>query len=241
MSAGLHAAMFSMAWFDTFAATVDKEVLAIELEGIARVLPIRSYPRLLDVGCGIGRIAGPLAARGYRVTGLDINLPALLAAARCVPGPQYVALDRRHLGRMRWQFDAALVLWHSLGFDGRAEDGRMLEDLARVVRPGGRMILDLFHPEWLLANPRRGEPDALGRGATSVRRWVDGSRCFHDIRYADGSTDDIQFALYEPDEIAELAHGAGWDPGDAMAWLNPTRRPESDCARYQLVCTNRHA
>jgi len=79
--------MFPLDWFDTFAATVPGRLIEIELEGIARTLPVQSFRRILDVGCGIGRIAGPLAARGYSLTGLDINVDALAAARRRARGP----------------------------------------------------------------------------------------------------------------------------------------------------------
>jgi 2-polyprenyl-3-methyl-5-hydroxy-6-metoxy-1,4-benzoquinol methylase len=58
--------MHSSEWFDAFAATVLASIIDAELAGIASVLPIEQYRRVLDVGCGIGRIAGPLSLRGSR-------------------------------------------------------------------------------------------------------------------------------------------------------------------------------
>jgi SAM-dependent methyltransferase len=116
--------MYSQEWFTTFAATVPASIIANELDGIARMLPRNQYPRLLDVGCGIGRISGPLHTRGYAVTGLDVNVDALRTASRQASGPRYIALDQRHVDRLRWTFDGALVLWNSLGFVGRAPISR---------------------------------------------------------------------------------------------------------------------
>ena len=53
----------------------DKEIL----EALQAMIPEAS--RILDVGCGYGRIAVPLAAVGHRVTGVDIA-PALMTEAR---------------------------------------------------------------------------------------------------------------------------------------------------------------
>jgi SAM-dependent methyltransferase len=225
--------MYASEWFDTFAATVPASIIDAEIAGIASVLPIEQYQRVLDVGCGIGRIAGPLSLRGYAVTGVDINVDALLQAHRSSPRPRYVALDQRHIGRMCWGFDAALVLWNSLGFVGRTVDRETLAGCAEVLRPGGKVILDLYHPEWLERNQKSGERDARG---PVLRRWVHHGRCFHEIRYASGRIDAIQFDLYHPQEIRELAQHAGLEPLIEMASWQPESLPDAQWPRYQFVC-----
>jgi SAM-dependent methyltransferase len=225
--------MYSSEWFDTFAATVPASIIDTEIEGIVSALPIEQYRRVLDVGCGIGRIAGPLSLRGYAVTGVDIHVDALRKARRLAPRLRYVALDQQHIGRLRWVFDAALVLWNSLGFVGRPVDREMLAGCAAVLRPGGKVILDLYHPEWLERHQKAGERDARG---PVVRRWVHGGRCFHEIRYASGRIDDIQFDIYHPQEIRELVRQAGLTPLVEMASWRPESLPDAQLPRYQLVC-----
>ena len=226
--------MYSNEWFQTFAATVPAWITATDLDGISGALPRDQYRRILDIGCGIGRIAGPLSARGYAVTALDINVEALRTASRRAPGPSYVALDQRHIGRMRWVFDGALLLWNSLGFVGRGTDLETLAGLADVIRPGGKIVFDLYHPEWLRRKEQFGEPDE--RGAVSIHRWIRDGRCFHEIRYANGQADDIQFDVYRPEEIRALARRAGFEPGLEMVWWSSESRPSPDFPRYQLVC-----
>lgn len=225
--------MYSSQWFETFAATVPAEILAADVSGIAALLPLAEYARVLDVGCGIGRVAGPLAARGHAVTGIDVNVAALREARRVAPGVRYLALDQRDVGRMRWRFDAALVLWNSLGFVGRDADLAMLAGLTRVLRPGGRVVLDLYHPDWLQQNEKMGERDARG---AEVRRWLRDGRLFHEIRYDGGRVDDIQFNVYRPDEMRELCRRAGLEPGADMVWWRPETRASRDVPRYQLIC-----
>ena len=108
--------------------------------------------------------------------------------------------------------------------------------VAAVLRPGGKVILDLYHPEWLRRNERAGEPD--DRGA-SVRRWMRGSRCCHQIRYANGQVDDIQFDVYEPSESRDLCHRHGFEADAEMVWWNPQTPASPEYPRYQLVCTRR--
>ena len=226
--------MYSLEWFTTFAATVPGALTSADVAGITALLPRSEYPRVLDVGCGIGRVSGPLVERGYTVTGLDVSLAALRIARERAPGASYVALDQRHVGRLRWHFDGALVLWNSLGFVDRGTDVETLSGLAAILRRGGRVVFDCYHPAWLQRNERRGEPD--DRGA-SVRRWLRAGRCLHEIRYPNGQVDEIQFNVYEPEELAELARGAGLRPVRMMTAWRPSAPPSADAPRYQLLCT----
>ena len=97
--------MYSVDWFETFAATVPTSIVNTEIEALVGMLPMPHYRRVLDVACGIGRISGPLSGRGYAVTGLDISVDALRAAKGNAPLADFVALDQQHVGRMSWQFD----------------------------------------------------------------------------------------------------------------------------------------
>jgi SAM-dependent methyltransferase len=227
--------MYSSEWFETYSATVPASIIEADLRGITATFPLDRYPRILDVGCGIGRISGPLSAQGYSVTGLDVSVDALRTAHRRASGPQYVALDQRHIGQLKWVFDGALFLWNSLGFVGRSADLETLAGVAAALRPGGSVVFDLYHPDWLQKNDRSGEPD--DRGAASVRRWTRDGRCFHEIKYANGQVDDIQFNVYRPEEIRDLSRRVGLEPGVEMVWWSSESRPSPGSPRYQLICT----
>lgn len=226
--------MYSTEWFETFAATVPASINDADLDGIAAVLPCGEHARLLDIGCGIGRIAGPLAARGYTVTGIDVSLDALRIARQAHPAVRYVGLDQRHIGTMRWVFDGALFLWNSLGFVDRDADLETLAGVAGAVRRGGKVVFDMYHPDWLEQNQRAGEPDT--RGAAAVRRWLQDGRSCHEIRYANGRVDDIHFNVYRPEELGALARRAGLQPAAAMLWWKPDVRPSAEFPRYQMIC-----
>ena len=226
--------MYSDAWFDTFAAQVPESTSAGDVAAIQRLAPPNEYPRLMDVGCGSGRATGRLVECGYRVTGIDTSAGALRTARERAPGARYIALDQRHAGRLRWTFDVVIVLWNSFGFGSRAADLETLRGLGRVVRPGGRALLDLYHPDWLAANEQSGVVDE--RGAT-IDRWVRDGRCFHEIRYVDGSVDDIQFNVYHPDEMDDMLRRAGFRTDSHLVWWKSEARPGVSFARYQVAAT----
>jgi SAM-dependent methyltransferase len=228
--------VYSTAWFETFAAHVPESTTAGDIAAVQALAPSDQFPRLVDVGCGTGRAACRLVERGYDVTGIDTNVEALTTARRLCEGATYVALDQRYVGHLRWTFDVAVVLWNSFGFLSRENDGETLHGLARVVRPGGRLLLDLYHPDWLSANPQ--SETVHERGAT-INRWVQDGRCFHRIRYRDGSSDAIEFNVYRPDEISGMLCEAGFRVDAELVWWQAEMAPGPRFPRYQMVCSRR--
>ena len=107
---------------------------------------------LLDVACGFGRHAVPLAAAGFTVTGVDRSAALLAEAQRRAgtAGPRLVQADYRELPFEDASFDAALNLYTSLGYLGDEEDARVLAEIARVLRPGGRLVIELLHRDLLV-------------------------------------------------------------------------------------------
>lgn len=104
---------------------------------------------VLDVGCGGGLLAEEFAALGCRVTGVDQSVPTLDAArAHAAHGGfdiGYVEGDAARLPFAGGQFDVVCccdVLEH-------VDDvGRVLADIARVLRPGGVFFFDTINRTW---------------------------------------------------------------------------------------------
>jgi ubiquinone/menaquinone biosynthesis C-methylase UbiE len=110
---------------------------------------------VLDVPCGFGRHAVPLAREGYRVVGVDRS-EALLAEARRRAGdagsPTLVRADYREMPFGDESFDGALNMFSSLGYLGDSEDTTVLGEIARVLRPGGRLVIETMHRDLLLCD-----------------------------------------------------------------------------------------
>jgi SAM-dependent methyltransferase len=225
--------MYSLAWFNTFASTVAADVLEAELAAIEAMAPPAEYPAALDIGCGVGRASAGLSLRGYRVTGIDVNADALATARTRAPGVQFVELDQRRVGDLVGPFDLALVLWHSIGHASPADDEQTIRAIASVLRPGGILLLDMFHPDWLATHGRIDYHDE--RGAT-INRHVRGGRCINRIEYVGGGVDHIEFNVYTPSEMTRLAAAAGFEVAAPIAWWRPELAASEEHARYQLKC-----
>jgi demethylmenaquinone methyltransferase / 2-methoxy-6-polyprenyl-1,4-benzoquinol methylase len=109
---------------------------------LARVGP---GSRALDVGTGTGDLAIELARRGAAVTGLDFAPAMLEVARRKAPDVAFERGDALALPHGDGEFDAVTV-----GFGARnfSDLNRGLREMARVTRPGGRVVvLEITSPQ----------------------------------------------------------------------------------------------
>ncbi|MFQ6028933.1 MAG: SAM-dependent methyltransferase [Dehalococcoidia bacterium] len=96
-----------------------RETTQAEADFIEETWQLPPGARILDVPCGGGRLALELAARGYRVTGVDIAQPLLdRAEAQAVARGLTVDWECRDMRDLSWEgeFDAALCWWSSFGY-----------------------------------------------------------------------------------------------------------------------------
>jgi SAM-dependent methyltransferase len=97
----------------------------------------------LEVGCGEGRVARDLAARGHTVTGIDTSLTLLRAAAEAHPEGTYAVADAAALPFDDGAFDL-VVAYNSL-MDMEDMPGAVRE-AERVLAPGGALCVCITHP-----------------------------------------------------------------------------------------------
>jgi SAM-dependent methyltransferase len=106
-----------------------------------------SVARVLDLGCGTGRLALSLAAAGHAVTGVD-PAGASLAAARAKPGAEHVTwVEGTSPILPDASFDVAVMTSHVAQFFVEDDDWRRtLVDLRRSLVSGGRLVFDTRDP-----------------------------------------------------------------------------------------------
>jgi ubiquinone/menaquinone biosynthesis C-methylase UbiE len=174
--------------------------------------------KLLDVPCGFGRHAIPLAEDGFDVTGVDRAAALLEEAKRRSDKPAWVLGDYRELPFADATFDTAINLYTSLGYLGDAEDTAVLAEIARVLKPGGRLVIETMHRDLLVRTFDESGWQLLGEGRLLLEQ-----RAFDPIGGiaqdtqtligSDGRRESQTFAtrIYSATELVAMVRAAGFE------------------------------
>ncbi len=128
-----------------WSATYDQPLRLFPIEEPPMRALIDSIPpgTALDAACGTGRYSAILAHRGHAVIGVDVSAAMLDMAREKLPGADFRAGDLTALPLPGDSVDAvvcALALVHIPGVSAA------LREFARVLRPGGRLLISDVHP-----------------------------------------------------------------------------------------------
>ncbi len=205
-----------------------------EVAAAVAILRLSSGQRVLDLCCGDGRHAVALQRRGYRVTGADASLSLLKKAgaraarvlgeegdepAPSVAHPHFVAGDARALP-LRARFDAALLLFSSIGYGSHEDTLAMLAAARGALVAGGQLLVECAHRD---LHVQRLGPSLTARDWTELR----GARVLTERRLdpiagvehalfrlqREGQaevTKRFQHRLYTPTELVPLLARAGF-------------------------------
>jgi SAM-dependent methyltransferase len=167
---------------------------------------IEAGTSVLDLGCGPGRIAGPLVALGHAVTGVDDGAGMIEALP---PGVEGVVADARTV-RLGRRFGAVLLTSHLVNAPG---DGRVFVATAAAhVEPGGLVVGETYPPGWDAAASVGRETRLGDARIRMLRATVDGDLLQAEVRYGvDGREWSQSFTARILDESAlrELFAGEG--------------------------------
>lgn len=118
-----------------------------DLAGEARMMDamLPRASRVLDAGCGTGRVGAELATRGHQVTGVDADAALILAARADYPEQRWIAADLVDLDLSSHgdpePFDAAVVAGNVMLFVAEATEEQVLRRVAAHLRPDGFAVI----------------------------------------------------------------------------------------------------
>lgn len=137
-----------------------------DLHGEARTIDamVSREARILDAGCGPGRVGGELAARGHQVVGVDVD-PVLIAEATAVfPGSTWLVQDLAELdlaaAGVAPGFDAIVAAGNVMTFLAPSTRELVLRNLGEALADDGRLVVGF----------------GVGRGYTSEEFFRDAER-----------------------------------------------------------------
>jgi SAM-dependent methyltransferase len=199
-----YVSLFGEEYFQIYGPLLPEERTAREVEGILTLLALPPGSRILDLACGHGRHAIPLAKRGYRVTGQDLS-EVFLKRARADAEAHAVDVRWVH-GDMREipfedEFHAVINIFTAFGYlESDDEDQRVLQQVHKALRPGGRFLLETMHRDALV---RSFQPFAVMRHQGGL--LVTEERHFDQL----GGRTAVRVTLLYPDgRRTELSHEA---------------------------------
>ena len=140
-----------------FAERLCDERSESEAKTITSLLGLKAGEHVADVACGHGRISNRLARDGMVVRGVDTEARYLdLArsqATRWGVDASYEEGDMRALPWADSTFDAALIWATSFAYFSDDENSIVLQELGRVLRPGGRVLVETFSKDFVVHGP----------------------------------------------------------------------------------------
>lgn len=225
---------YSSQWFQFFHIPIGEERTKREVEFICAVAPLPEYRRVLDVCCGMGRHARALASRGYSVTGVERDGATIEKARELAGGPNYIRADIRDYQPPKSAYDLITIMSQSFGHFDAATNREVLARLAGGLQRGGRLLLDLWNPEFFAAH--QGARDLeTSAGVIREKKRFEADRLFVRLSYPDGAKESFEWQLFNSAQMQSLADATELKLTVACSDFNIATKPNAANPRIQFV------
>ncbi|MDX1651784.1 MAG: class I SAM-dependent methyltransferase [Brumimicrobium sp.] len=181
-------------WFDTsYYHTLykhrDEKEAELFISALLDELKVPSGTKCLDLACGKGRHALYLNKKGLDVVGLDLSENSISKAKELEKkGLHFDVHDMREVYKDN-EFDVVFNLFTSFGyFDSSKDNLRVLTAVHRMLRPGGKLVLDFMNVPVVLKNLVPKETKEIDGITFDISREFDGTHIFKYIGVLDNNT-----------------------------------------------------
>ncbi|WP_439620864.1 class I SAM-dependent DNA methyltransferase [Gemmata sp.] len=218
-------------------AGYDEQMRASPLAGADVAFCERAFPtpgRLVDLGCGTGRLCAHFAGKGYDCVGVDLSDEMLARARESGARVEWVKANLVDLAELpAASFDYAACLFSTLGMVRGAENrAKVVANAFRLLKPGGRFVLHahnrFFH--------------RLGRTRVLAQRWktLVGSTSAGDITMSQAyGGAPLTLHHFTQREVLGLLEAAGFAVRDVFATGDDGRPATSTRVYGWLVLSER--
>lgn len=232
----------------------DPEITRREIDLFLGLLNANAEDTFLDLCCGQGRHALELARRGYRVEGLDRSR-YLIQKARTEAKNRFLSVrfregDARKLPYGPDTFETVMMMGNSFGyFDNEHDDIRILEEIRRVLKPWGRILLDVTDGQYMKEHFQARTWEWIGkklfvcreRSLSANSRRLISREVITDV--SKGVIADQFYAerLYTGDEIIAILKKAGFEDAtnNGDLFTQSTRNQDLGMMSKRIVITGR--
>lgn len=225
---------YSKRWFKSFHIPISNARTDRELNFICSYVPLPQFLRIADLCCGMGRHARALSDRGYSVTGVDRDVGMMAKARALGGGPHYLEVDLRKYQPERKAYDAVIVMGQSFGHFDATTNRQALQQLTNGLRPGGRLILDLWNPDFFVSH--EGDRDfEVPDGIVHETKRIENGRLFVQLSYPGGDQEHFEWQLFTRAEMEILALPLGLTVIACCTDFDPSTPPCASKPRLQFV------
>ena len=226
---------FKRDYLRIYGHTLHQDRTELETQFAIHALGIRPHSRVLDLCCGQGRHSIALAKTGLKVTGVDLSEEMLEIARSQATKMQLFPVNGEngageagicfHKADMRQlpdefvgQFDAVINMFSSFGYlESESDDQKVLHQIAKSLKPGGKLFMDLLNREWVIINNEEHDWHRHEDGRVVLeRRQLDLQTSTNHLTYTEILPDgarremsDLQMRLYTLTELTKMLAAAG--------------------------------